>query len=743
MERLLDSLNPQQKEAALCIDEHVRIVAGAGSGKTRVLMARIEYLIRDLGIFPSRIMAITFTNKAANEMKERLEKQCPLDAKDVRISTIHALCVRILREDAAAANLPKNFTILDAEDQKSILRKIYKELELSVKDFPPGQILSTISKWKTEGKSVEQMKNTARSYFMQKTIAIFEMYQKILDGMKALDFDDLLIKTENLLKTDRTVREKWQNRLDYIHVDEFQDVDPIQYSIIQSLVRQDAILCVVGDPDQTIYTWRGASVDIIMNFEEDFHPSKTVILNQNYRSTTPILKASNALIANNRNRVKKDLFTEQKGDDVIELLECNDDEAEGYRLAGKMKALHKKGMPWSDMAVLYRANYLSRAVEKALRVESIPYRIFGGIRFYERAEIKDMLAYLHLLAAPDENDPNQMALDLFVERVINVPKRAIGPKFMAELQSEADEQGCNLLEATKDPQTLKAASAKKARSFYQLIQNLKKDLEQDIQDKDIPEIIDQILLKTGYRAMLLEKGEEGKTRLENVEELQRDMQTFFKEDPSLSLEEYLQNVSLFTDHAQTDSQNAVNLMTVHAAKGTEYPAVFVAGLNEGIFPSQRAVSEGGASAMEEERRLLYVAMTRAKKRLFLSWNHGFSYQAGGSKTASRLLGEVPLEYTDRAPEPEHDEGSSPAAARPNQAFGPAASKKKKPALTLNETRVKRKKKSGSLQPGAVVLHKIFGTGVVISNSGTIIQVAFGQPHGTKKIAASYLEEVKA
>lgn len=738
MSSVIDSLNAPQKEAALTLDKDVRIIAGAGSGKTRVLMARIASLV-DNGILPWRILAITFTNKAAREMKERLQTLLQDAARDVRISTIHSLCVRILREDASAIGYPKNFTILDGDDQKSMLRTIYKELDMDRTTFPPSAVLGKISGWKTAGYSPEEAQDQTDG----PEAKAYELYERQLEDMKAMDFDDLLLKTRHLLGTNQEVRDKWQNRLDYIHVDEFQDVDPIQYSIIQSLVRQDAILCVVGDPDQTIYTWRGASVDIIMNFEEDFHPSKTVILNQNYRSTTPILKASNALIANNRNRVKKDLFTEQKGDDVIELLECNDDEAEGYRLAGKMKDLHKKGMPWSDMAVLYRANYLSRAVEKALRVESIPYRIFGGIRFYERAEIKDMLAYLHLLAAPDENDPNQMALDLFVERVINVPKRAIGPKFMAELQSEADEQGCNLLEATKDPQTLKAASAKKARSFYQLIQNLKKDLEQDIQDKDIPEIIDQILLKTGYRAMLLEKGEEGKTRLENVEELQRDMQTFFKEDPSLSLEEYLQNVSLFTDHAQTDSQNAVNLMTVHAAKGTEYPAVFVASLNEGVFPSQRAVSEGGASAMEEERRLLYVAMTRAKKRLFLSWNHGFSYQAGGSKTASRLLGEVPLEYTDRAPEPEHDEGSSPAAARPNQAFGPAASKKKKPALTLNETRVKRKKKSGSLQPGAVVLHKIFGTGVVISNSGTIIQVAFGQPHGTKKIAASYLEEVKA
>lgn len=743
MPNTLIQLNEKQKEAATVCDRNVRVVAGAGSGKTRMLMGRIAYLIEEIGEDPSHIMAITFTNKAANEMKERLEKQCPQDAKDVRISTIHALCVRILREDAAAADLPKNFTILDAEDQKSILRKIYKELELSAKDFPPGQILSTISKWKTEDKSVEQMKNTARSYFTQKTIAIFELYQKMLEGMKALDFDDLLLKTENLLKTDRTVREKWQNRLDYIHVDEFQDVDPIQYSIIRALVRKDAILCVVGDPDQTIYTWRGASVDIIMNFEEDFHPSKTVILNQNYRSTAPILNASNALIANNRNRVKKDLFTEQKGDDVIELLECIDEEAEGYKLAEKMKALHKKGMAWSDMAVLYRANYLSRAVEKALRIESIPYRIFGGIRFYERAEIKDMLAYLHLLAAPDENDPNQKALDLFVERVINVPKRAIGPKFMAELQREADEQGCNLLEAMKDPQTLKAASAKKARSFYQLIQDLKKDLDKDIQDKNIPGIIDHILLKTGYRAMLLEKGEEGKTRLENVEELQRDMQTFFKEDPDLNLEEYLQNVSLFTDHAQTDTQNAVNLMTVHAAKGTEYPAVFVAGLNEGVFPSQRAVAEGGLSAMEEERRLLYVAMTRAKKRLFLSWNHGYSYQEGGLKKSSRLLGEVPLEYTNRAPEPPAKAKSSPAASRQAGAAGSAVSKKKKPALTLNETRVKRKKKSSPLRPGTVVSHKIFGPGVVISNTGTIVQVAFGQPHGTKKIDASYLEEVKA
>lgn len=735
MERLLDSLNPQQKEAALCVDEHVRIVAGAGSGKTRVLMARIEYLIKDLGIFPSRIMAITFTNKATREMKERLEKQCPQDANHVRISTIHALCVRILREDADQAGYPKNFTILDGEDQKSVLRRIYKDLNLPPKDFPMSQILSQISRWKTAGYNIEALKRTARSYFAQMTVEVYERYKKALDEMKAMDFDDLLLKTESLLKTNKSVREKWQDRLDYIHVDEFQDVDPVQYSIIRSLVRKDAILCVVGDPDQTIYTWRGASVDIIMNFEKDFTPSKTVILSQNYRSTTPILNASNALIANNRNRVKKDLFTKEEGNDAIELLESDTEDAEGYAIAGRMKRMHAKGMPWQDMAVLYRANYLSRAIEKALRIYSIPYRIFGGIRFYERAEIKDMLAYLKLLTKPDPQDPAQLSLDLAVERVANVPKRAIGPKFMADLQSEAAANGTNLLEAMKNPSTLKAASAKKARAFYDLIQELRQDLAQDIEEKDLPAIIDQILKKTGYLRMLKEKGEEGETRLENVQELKRDIETAVRDEPSLTLEEYLQNIALFTDKSEAASENAVTLMTVHAAKGTEFPAVFVAGLNEDVFPSARAVMESGQAGLEEERRLLYVAMTRAQKRLFLSWNHGWSYQAGGLKKASSLLAEVPLEYTDRAPEPELQSSRSPDMS----AFVRSETTKKKPAMTLNETRKKRTKKNAPLKTGTLVNHKIFGQGVVLNATGSIVEVAFGQPHGTRKIASSYLE----
>lgn len=639
MELLLNSLNESQKEAAVCIDEHVRIVAGAGSGKTRVLMARIEYLLKEIGVYPSRILAITFTNKAAQEMKDRLHAQVGDLADQVRISTIHALCVRMLREDAAAAGYPKSFAILDADDQKTVLNRIYKRLGLSTRDIPLAEMTGSISRWKRE--SIDPSSLTSRYRRQRFKVQIYEEYLKDLQSMKAMDFDDLLLEACRLLKENPDIREKWQNRLDYLHVDEFQDVDPIQYSIVRQLVRDDAILAVVGDPDQTIYTWRGASVEIIMNFERDFHPSKTVLLTQNYRSTEPILHASNVLIENNRNRVEKELFTKLDGSDPIELIEGEDEEEEAAQVVRQIILLHQEGVAWEDMAILYRSNYLSRPFEKALSRVGIPYHIFGGFRFYERAEIKDMLAYLRLLQAPDPEDPRQMSLDLPLERIINTPKRSMGPKFMEELGEEARSEGLNLLQAARSPQTMKAGYARKAMKFYALIETLKTDLRRNIENGELPEIIDDILEQTGYGQMLREQKEEGEARLENIMELKADLQRSLEENPSLTLEDYLQNIALLSEQNSVDSSHAVSLMTIHAAKGTEFLAVFVAGLNESVFPSNRAIQDSGKLGLEEERRLMYVAMTRARRRLALSWNHGYSFQTKGPKFPSRFLTEIP------------------------------------------------------------------------------------------------------
>ncbi|WP_286639208.1 ATP-dependent helicase, partial [Faecalibaculum rodentium] len=416
MSSVIDSLNAPQKEAALTLDKDVRIIAGAGSGKTRVLMARIASLV-DNGILPWRILAITFTNKAAREMKERLQTLLQDAARDVRISTIHSLCVRILREDASAIGYPKNFTILDGDDQKSMLRTIYKELDMDRTTFPPSAVLGKISGWKTAGYSPEEAQDQTDG----PEAKAYELYERQLEDMKAMDFDDLLLKTRHLLGTNQEVRDKWQNRLDYIHVDEFQDVDPVQYDIIRLLKRPDAFLCVVGDPDQTIYTWRGAAVDIILNFARDFPNTRTVILNENYRSSQTILDAANALIAHNHGRIEKDLFSSIESDRKIETFQAQDESQEPLQVARDITRARKEGLEYRDIAVLYRSNYLSRGIERVLGKLRIPYRIYGGIRFYERQEIKDMLSYLKLITEPDPEDPAQKSLDLAVMRVINVP----------------------------------------------------------------------------------------------------------------------------------------------------------------------------------------------------------------------------------------------------------------------------------------------------------------------------------
>ncbi len=719
MESLLEKLNPAQQEAATCTDRHLRIVAGAGSGKTTVLMARIEYLLNELGIEPDRILAITFTNKAAREMKERLLKQVPDQADRVRISTIHAFCARMLREDAPSLGYPRDFRILDAEDQKAIIRKALKKLSLSPKDYKPAAILGMISNRKTKGVTWQQAIDQAKSRTMMDEAEIYREYMQAKDEMKAMDFDDLLIKADALLKTDPRVRTKWQNRLDYLHVDEFQDVDPIQYSIIRQLVRDDAILAVVGDPDQTIYTWRGASIDIILNFEKDFQPSRTILLRENYRSSAPILQASNALIKNNRSRVEKELFTSKEGGSLIEFFSAPDEPSEAAFVSLTIKDLHAKGEAYDEMAVLYRSNYLSMPIEQELTKKNIPYRIVGGIRFFERAEIKDMLSYLQLIAPASLEDPENRALDLAVERVANVPARGLGPKFFELLNAESRERDLNLYEIMKDPQTLSSAQKSKALAFSSLIEGLKKELEEN----SLPDMIDRILKATGYQAMLKEKNEEG--RLDNIEQFKSDIERAVQENPSLTLNDYLASVSLYTAADENEKEDAVTLMTVHAAKGTEFDNVFIVGASEGVFPSERSVIESGPAGLEEERRLMYVAMTRARKNLYISWNSGYSFQTRASKSASRFLQEIPDEAIKGRKEEKNKPSKTVTASRFNK------------PKTLNSMRTDAKALK-AIRPGSEVHHPKFGDGVVIAASQDVITVAFAQV-GTKKIARRFLE----
>lgn len=638
---LLDSLNEKQKEAAMCCDQHVRIIAGAGSGKTRVVTTRIAYLIEEKHVFPNKILAITFTNKAAKEMKERLYTLLEDRSTGIQVSTIHSFCVRLLREDIYQTGYPRNFTIVDSDDQKSILKAAYKEMHIDVKAYSYASILSYISNCKTNFVTSERAMELAHGFESDEIKAnVYRYYEARLKEMYALDFDDLLLFAYHILKHHDDVREKWQSRFRYLHVDEFQDVDEIQYGIIKMLTGEDSYLCVVGDPDQTIYTWRGAQVDIIMNFTRDFKNSKTIILNENYRSTPYILKTANALIKNNRNRIDKELFTRNESETKVIHYSAIDDQNEPVWVASKIKAIHNAGIQYKDIAVLYRSNYLSRALEKAFLDARIPYRIYGGIRFYDRAEIKDALSYLRLLAPKDEMDELELWKDLAVKRVINSPKRGIGPKTINTIEEIAKNNHTNMYEVILHGDIGKGKTRTNINAFVNVIER-----HRALVDKiSIDRLMESVLMESGYIHMLQEDKEI--ERLENIKELMNDMDTYVQNNPDATLQEYLQTISLYSDKEEGEVPSAVQLMTIHAAKGLEFDNVFVYSLCEGIFPSERSLIEGGSAALEEERRLAYVAFTRAKQQLFLSDSSGYSYVLDKVKTPSRFVKELPEECLD-------------------------------------------------------------------------------------------------
>lgn len=703
---MLDNLNKQQLEAVTSDAKYIRVVAGAGSGKTRVLTTRVAHLIKDLDVFPYRILAITFTNKAANEMKERISDTLGDLGLGVNVSTIHALCVRVLREDIEAMGYPKNFTIIDSQDQRTIINEAYKDLSIDRKEFSPGALLGYISNNKTAEVSVEHAYDLAGSNPSQKPLAqVYEYYQRRLKSMFALDFDDLLTFTNRLFKKYPEVLAKWQRRYSHIHVDEFQDVDNIQYGIVKSLVGSDNHLYVVGDPDQTIYTWRGANVDIIMSFEKDFKDAHTIILNQNYRSTDMILNGANSIIINNKNRVKKDLFTEETSEHKIIHYSGAGQEYEANWIAQKIGELVKDGVNYRDIAILYRSNYLSRALEKGLLDYKIPYVIFGGTRFYDRQEVKDALSYLRMVVTGD---------DLAFTRVINNPRRGIGNKGMESMYDLSRELDITLYEVVKDHNVLTGRAKNESLKFVSLIEEAKL-MDQHAVDK----ILNKLLEESGYLKMLETSKETD--RLENLKELMSDIETFMKNNPEGTLEEYLQIISLYSDKEQYDTGSYTQMMTIHAAKGLEFDYVFVAGMSEGVFPSERTLMEG-PSGLEEERRLAYVAYTRAKKQLFLTESSGFSYVLNKMRSTSRFITEIDQEYIEHVGA-QFENKNSETFPRPQ-----------KPMVN----RIKKLDTSGiKLKDGMKVTHTIYGDGVVIGVDNGIATIAFMHPHGIKKIVEGH------
>ena len=700
------SLNDKQKEAVIDDSKHLRIIAGAGSGKTRVLTMRIAYLIEQKHINPKNVLAITFTNKAANEMKNRISEMLGEAGDGAFISTIHSLCVRILKEEIGVFGYPRNFTIVDGDDQKTILKEAYKEFNIDKKDLSYGSALDYIANCKYEELSYEKALDQA--YGEKKLVDkanVYKYYDERLKSLYALDFDDLILFTVRLFKLHKDILKKWSSKFIYIHVDEFQDIDKTQYELIKLLSSTHDNVYVVGDPDQTIYTWRGADVNIMVNFDKEFKNTKTIILNQNYRSTNNILEGANSLIKYNKSRVPKDLFSENGDGDKIVHKTLPDETSEAYYVVSCIQSLLKQGYEYNDIAILYRSNYLSREVEKVFIENRIPYVIYGGIRFYERMEVKDILSYLRLIVTGD---------DLAFQRVINQPKRGIGQKSIDTIFSLAKDNNISMYEVVK--QRLFAKNQSVLESFVDMVERWKSSLD----GKPLEEVLTDVFEQSGYRSMLEKENET--ERIENVKSLIDDIKDYQETYPGSTLADYLSMISLYTDKANTDGSASVSLMTIHASKGLEFKVVFVVGLSEGIFPSERTMLE--QKGVEEERRLANVAYTRAKEKLTLTDTSSFSYVVNSAKTTSRFVNEVDEKYIEHLDKP---------VLKQQSVFDVPFTTK----ISSIEPKKEAPRRPSRYRKSDVVIHKIFGEGVVVKCDGDFVTVAFSYPHGTKTIKADH------
>lgn len=605
-----DTLNDRQKEAVFCTEGPLLVLAGAGSGKTRVLTHRIAYLIEEKNVNPWNIMAITFTNKAAGEMRERVDKLVGFGSESVWVSTFHSSCVRILRRFIDNLGYNTNFTIYDTDDQRTLMRQILKRLELDPKTFRDRAMLSTISSAKNELISPEEFRLNAEGDWRAKKIAeVYQHYQEELKKNNALDFDDLIFKTVDLFRTNADVLEYYQERFKYIMVDEYQDTNTAQFRLIELLAGKYKNLCVVGDDDQSIYKFRGANISNILDFESAFPGAKVIKLEQNYRSTSHILDAANAVIRNNQGRKDKTLWTANgEGEPVVfHQYEQAYEEADGI-----VRDILKDGRDYQDYAVLYRTNAQSRLLEEKCIEHNVPYRLVGGVNFYQRKEIKDVLSYLKTIANGRD--------DLAVQRIINVPKRGIGAASIGKIVAWASEQGISFydacLRAAAVPGLGKAAA--KVAVFTGQIEAFREALVEG--GASIRELIDQIIADTGYKDELEAEGEiEFQTRMENIEELMNKAVSYSEEAEQPSLDEFLEEVALVADvDRMDDSENRVTLMTLHSAKGLEFPVVYLSGLEDGLFPSHMSIMSDDRTDLEEERRLCYVGITRAKERLVIT-----------------------------------------------------------------------------------------------------------------------------
>ena len=628
----LNALNPEQRAAVEQTEGPLLVLAGAGSGKTRVLTYRVAHLM-EKGVAPWHILAITFTNKAAREMADRVHRLAGEDSEDAWISTFHSCCARILRRDIEKLGYKRQFAIYDEDDRMTVIKAVAKELNLNDKEYPPKVIRATISDAKNRMLTpTEWLKESGGDFRSKKLYEAYRAYEQSLRGNNALDFDDLLIKTLELLTEQPPVLQYYQDRFRYILVDEYQDTNAAQYELVRLLAGDRHNLCVVGDDDQSIYGWRGADVRNILEFEKDFPECVTIKLEQNYRSTGNILDAANQVIAHNAGRKEKALWTESEAGDRIALYHAMDERDEAAFICQMSKKLMRQGGQAGSIAVLYRANAQSRVIEDAFVRAGVPYRVYGGQRFYERKEVKDLIAYLRALVNPDD--------DVSLRRIINEPKRGIGEATIEKLADYARENDMPLMNAVLDWENVPLSS--RPKKLLSEFAELMIDLTEQMYAMKPTEFVETLIDRTGYvRALEEQKSEENESRIENIKELQGAVTEFEQHNPEGSLQDFLENVALVSDlDAMNENGGAVTLMTLHSAKGLEFDSVFLAGMEEGIFPITRALFDD--DQMEEERRLAYVGITRAKKRLFLS--HAYTralYNTRNANQLSRFVSEIP------------------------------------------------------------------------------------------------------
>nr|WP_249745533.1 DNA helicase PcrA [Mesobacillus boroniphilus] len=737
-DKLLNGLNPEQQKAVKTVDGPLLLMAGAGSGKTRVLTHRIAYLMVEKGINPYNILAITFTNKAAREMRERIQKMMGGAADDIWISTFHSMCVRILRRDIDRLGYNRNFTILDSTDQQSVIKSILKDKNMDPKKFDPRAILGTISSAKNELITPEEYAKTAGDYFSQKVSDVYEEYQRKLRKNNALDFDDLIMTTITLFIRVPEVLEYYQRKFQYIHVDEYQDTNRAQYMLVKLLAQRFQNLCVVGDSDQSIYRWRGADITNILSFEKDYPRASVILLEQNYRSTKKILLAANMVIQNNMNRKPKNLWTENAEGNKIMYYRADSEQGEAQFVIGKIQEQIRNGRKLSDIAILYRTNAQSRVIEESFLKSNIDYSIVGGIKFYDRKEIKDILAYLRLISNPDD--------DISLQRIINVPKRAIGSTSIDKIANFATMHDLSMFQALETIEMigLSPKAEKAAAEFRNLISNYTHQQEY----LSVTELVEEVLDKTGYRDMLkAEKSLESQSRLENIDEFLTVTKSFEESSEDKSLVAFLTDLALVADIDRLDDDGEqktdfVTLMTLHSAKGLEFPVVFLIGMEEGVFPHSRSLME--EDEMEEERRLAYVGITRAEEELFIT-NAQMRTLFGRTNMnpESRFIKEIPADLVEDA---------VPKVRRPAPTSGGRPGTSARPSMPTRGA-VSRPVAAASggegidWKVGDKAQHGKWGTGTVVSvkgsGEGTELDIAFPSPTGIKRLLAKFAPITKA